>query len=319
MNLSTPETDASAPRGAKAPPASAAVDVGWQWRAWLRRAWYVWLAVIVVYAGTGVELFRNWGEDPNYSHGFLMPAAILFFLWYKRDLFRRLPVQPSRWGLALIIYSQVQFLLGYLGAEFFLQRTSFLFLMAGLVVFLWGWAHLRSSGFEFALALLAIPLPEVIFNQIAFPLQLIASQWAAAILQFTGIPVFREGNVLQLPYRVLDVAEACSGIRSLFSLVALAMIVAYFLPIRRWLRVVFVLSSIPIAIIANAIRVAATGLLGHYVGQEFATGFFHEFSGWVIFVVAFALLLLEAVLLQRWSGAEQGLALGKPLPRTEAG
>lgn len=303
MGVSTSQIGAltGAARSAEPPAARGAAGAALDWRGWMRRGWYVWAAILAVYATTGVGLIGNWGDDPNYSHGFLMPFAILFFLWYKRDLFRRLPRRPSRVGLALIIYSQAQFLVGYLGAEFFLQRTSFLFLMAGIIVFLWGWAHLRATGFEFALALLAIPLPEIIFNQIAFPLQLIASQWAAAILQFTGIPVFRAGNVLQLPYRALDVAEACSGIRSLFSLIALALIVAYFLPLGRWMKTIFVLSSVPIALIANAIRIAATGLLGQYVGQEFATGFFHEFSGWVIFLVAFALLLAESALMQRFS------------------
>ncbi|MGH9476781.1 MAG: exosortase [Terriglobales bacterium] len=268
---------------------------------WLRTSWYVLAALLLVYAGTTWRLIENWQIDPNYSHGFVIPFAIAFFLWIERRRLAALPVKPSRLGLLLIVYSQLQYLLGYLGAELFLQRTSFLFLAAGAVLLLWGWMHLRAVSFEFLLALLAIPLPALVFNQIAFPLQLIASRWAAALLTLTGVPVFRQGNVLQLPFRALDVAEACSGIRSLFSLFALALMVAYFLPLRRWLKWAFVLSAVPIALVANAIRIAATGLLGQYVGQEYATGFFHEFSGWVIFVIAFALLLAESVLLTRWA------------------
>lgn len=267
----------------------------------MREAWFVGVALALVYAGVGVKLIDQWGMDPNYSHGFLIPFAIAFFLWHKRQRLAALPRQPALLGVALIVYSQAQYLLGVLGAELFLQRTSFLFLAAGVVALLWGWAHLRAVSFEFVLALVAIPLPAIVFNEIAFPLQLIASQWAAALLTLTGVPVFRQGNVLQLPFRALDVAEACSGIRSLFSLLALALMVAYFLPVRRWVKWVFVFSAVPIALVANAIRIAVTGLLGQYVGQEYATGFFHEFSGWVIFLIAFVLLLGEAALLQRWS------------------
>ncbi|MGH9486273.1 MAG: exosortase [Terriglobales bacterium] len=256
-------------------------------------------ALVLVYAGTAVKLVQDWSTNPNYSHGFLIPFAIAFFLWQERDRLARLPRRPSRLGLVLVVYSQAQYLLGVLGAERFLQATSFLFLAAGIIMLLWGWAHLKVVSFEFLLALVAIPLPAIIFNEIAFPLQLIASRWAAALLNFCGVPVFRSGNILQLPFRALDVAEACSGIRSLFSLLALALMVAYFLPLRRWGKTLFVLSAVPIAIVANAIRIAATGLLGQYVGQEYATGFFHEFSGWVIFVLAFGLLLFEAALLQR--------------------
>ncbi|MGH9471626.1 MAG: exosortase [Terriglobales bacterium] len=286
-------------------------------RGWLRRllrlreAWFAAVALVLVYASVAVKLIDQWSYDPNYSHGFLIPFAIVFFLWHKRARLAALPTRPAKLGVALIVYSQAQYLLGILGAELFLQRTSFLFLAAGVVALLWGWAHLRAVSFEFVLALVAIPLPAILFNEVAFPLQLIASQWAAVLLTLTGVPVFRQGNVLQLPFRALDVAEACSGIRSLFSLFALALMVAYFLPVRRWVKWAFVFSAVPIALIANAIRIAVTGLLGQYVGQEYATGFFHEFSGWVIFLIAFILLLGEAALVQRWSK--------RPLPAAREG
>lgn len=258
-------------------------------------------ALAAVYVPVLVGLYQDWGHNPNYSHGFIIPFAVGFFVWQQRAELRALPRRPTQWGLILALFSQAQYLVGYLGAEYFLQRTSLLLLLAGIILYVWGWAHLRVHLFSLTLLFLAIPLPDLIFNAIAFPLQLLASAWAAALLNLCAIPVFREGNILVLPQRTLDVAEACSGIRSLFSLLALGMMVAYFVPARWWVRVALVLSAVPIALATNAGRIAATGLLGHFFGPQYSEGFFHEFSGWVIFVLAFLIMLAEASLISRWA------------------
>ncbi len=256
----------------------------------------------LVYAPVLAGLVHDWETNPNYSHGFIIPFAVAFFVWQQRDRLRATPAKPSHWGLALAVAAEAQYLIGFLGAEYFLQRTSLLLLIAGAIVYLYGWRHLRMQLFSLALLFLAIPLPMIIFNAIAFPLQLLASSWAAALLVRFGIPVFREGNILVLPQRTLDVAEACSGIRSLFSLLALAMMVAYFVPTRFWVKLGLVASAVPLALAANAFRIAATGLIGRWFGPEYSEGFFHLFSGWLIFVFAFCGLLLEAGLLSRWLG-----------------
>ena len=181
-------------------------------------------------------------------------------------------------------------MIGVLGAELFLSRTSLIFLLAGMVVQFLGWAHLRAMAFPVAFLFLMIPVPAILFNQIAFPLQLLASQFAASFLQFAGVPTLRQGNVIQLPVMTLEVVEACSGIRSLVTLLTLAIIYGYLLESSIWKRVLLALSSIPIAVLANALRIVGTGLLGEYWGPEKAQGFFHSFSGWVIFVVALLLL-----------------------------
>ena len=272
-------------------------------RAWLPLAYVIGLgALALVYAPVLVSLVHDWATNPNYSHGFLMPFAVAFFIWQQREQLRALPVRPSAWGAVLAVASQAIYLVGFLGAEYFLQRTSLLLLLAGGIVFLYGWKHLQVHLFSLALLFLAIPLPEIIFNAIAFPLQLLASAWAAALLGLFSIPVFREGNVLVLPQRTLDVAQACSGIRSLFSLVALAMIVAYFIPARFWVRLGLVLSAVPIALATNAFRIAATGVLGKWFGAAASEGFFHAFSGWLIFLLAFVAMLGEAALLSHWLG-----------------
>lgn len=266
------------------------------------------VALAAVYAPVVWSLFYDWQHNPNYSHGFIIPFAVAFFVWQQRAELKALPRKPTQWGLVLAIYSQVQYMIGYLGAEFFLQRTSLLLLAAGIILYIWGWSHLRVHLFSLVLLLLAIPLPDLIFNAIAFPLQLLASAWAAALLNLCSIPVFREGNILVLPQRTLDVAEACSGIRSLFSLLALAMMVAYFVPARWWVRLGLVLSAVPIALATNAGRIAATGLAGRYLGPQYSEGFFHLFSGWLIFIVAFVIMLIEASLLSRWARRRKGVA-----------
>lgn len=269
------------------------------------------LALGLVYVPVLIGLGYDWSTNPNYSHGFIIPFAVAFFVWQQRDRLKAMPARPSSWGLALAVVSQAIYLIGFLGAEFFLQRTSLLLFAAAVIVYLWGWQHLRVHLFSLTLLLLAIPLPALIFNAIAFPLQLLASAWAAGLLGLFRIPVFREGNILVLPQRTLDVAEACSGIRSLFSLIALAMMVAYFVPARFWVRLALVVSAVPIALCTNAGRIAATGLIGRWFGAQYSEGFFHAFSGWLIFVFAFAALLLEAQLMARWLGTPRSGA-GRP-------
>ncbi len=144
-----------------------------------------------------------------------------------------------------------------------------------------------------------IPLPAIIFNQIAFPLQLFASRVGEFAIASAGIPVLREGNVLVLANTSLEVAEACSGIRSLVSLITLGIVFGYFTDRRGWVRTAIVASTIPVAIVANGARVAGTGMLAHWWGPDAAQGFFHEFSGWVVFIVAFAMILgIQRVILR---------------------
>ena len=246
----------------------------------------------VLYAGTWSSLVRQWTSDDNYSHGFFVVPLALYFAWERRAALAAAPPAPSLGGLGVVVLSLLVWVAGTLGAELFLTRVSMIGVLAGTIWFLWGWPHLRILAFPVLFLLLMIPLPSIIFNQIAFPLQLVASQAGEAVISAAGIPVLREGNVLQLPARTLEVAEACSGIRSLVSLLMLAIVLGYFTDPRPGGRVLIALASIPIAILANAARVAGTGLAAQWVSPAAADGFFHTFSGWLVFVVAFAGLLL---------------------------
>jgi exosortase len=260
--------------------------------------------IAALYGPTLLNLFEDWLHNPDYSHGLFIPPIAAAYVWQKRHIFRSLPTKPANSGLLVALFSQGIFIVGYLGADLFLERTSFLFLIAGIILYLSGWRTLWHASFVLLLLLLAIPLPRVVFNSVAGPLQLVASSLAERLLDILGVPVFREGNLLHLSTQTLNVTEACSGIRSLATLVTGGVVVAYFLPARWWVRTVFVLSSIPIALGVNALRVAGTGILGQVWGEKWASGFLHLFSGWVVFVFACCLLLGEHRLLQRWFGSD---------------
>jgi exosortase len=268
------------------------------------------VAIVALYWGTLSSLVRHWASDDDFSHGFFVVPLAAYFLWERRDAFRRAPVQPSIWGALILVGSLLVFVAGRFGAELFLTRVSLIGVVAGTLLFLCGWRYLRIAAFPLAFLLLMIPLPAIIFNQITFPLQGIAARAGEAVIAAAGVPVLREGNILHVPGRALEVAEACSGIRSLMSLLMLAVVLGYFTEKRTGGRVLIALASVPIAIVANAGRVAGTGLAAYWVSPAAADGFFHTFSGWLVFLVAFAGLLIvqrlvEAARLgsERWRDA----------------
>lgn len=246
----------------------------------------------VLYRDVVPELVRAWGTDDNYSHGYLIPPIAAYLVWERRHRFLAAPSRSSVFGLLMVAGSITVLALGVLGVELFLTRISLLGVLGGALLFLFGWARLRVVAFPLAFLILMIPLPAIIFNQIAFPLQLIASQFGEGVIRAVNIPVLREGNVLVLANITLEVAEACSGIRSLISLLTLAIVFGYIGDSRNWARVLIAASSIPVAVIANGARVAGTGVAAHYYGAAAAEGFFHEFSGWLVFIAAFAMMLL---------------------------
>ena len=250
------------------------------------------VAIVALYWGTLSSLVKHWASDDDFSHGFFVVPLAAYFLWERRDAFRRAPVQPSIWGAFFLAGSLLVFVAGRFGAELFLTRVSIVGVVAGTLLFLCGWRYLRIAAFPLAFLLLMIPLPAIVFNQITFPLQGVAARAGEAVIAVAGVPVLREGNILHVPGRALEVAEACSGIRSLMSLLMLAVVLGYFTEKRTGARVLIALASVPIAIIANAGRVAGTGLAAYWVSPAAADGFFHTFSGWLVFIVAFAGLLI---------------------------
>ena len=261
------------------------------------QAWSYWpyllivLPLLYLYWDIAGNLFRAWWDDPNFSHGFFVPLFSLYVVWIKRDRLRKVAIRPSWFGLVFMAGALCILIVGVLGAELFLSRSSLIFLISGMVIYFLGWQYLRALLFPLLFLFLMIPIPAIIFNQITFPLQILSSKLASNILPIFGVPVLREGNVIQLPAMPLEVAEACSGIRSLMSLGTLAIIYGYFLDSQVWRRLLLAVCAIPIAVAANAFRVVGTGLMVQYWNPDKALGFFHEFSGWVIFMVAVCLLV----------------------------
>ena len=254
-------------------------------------------AFALLYREVVPKLVHDWATDDNSSHGFLIVPIALYLVWERRARVAAATAKPSVLGLLVVLASVIVLAAGLLGAELFFTRLSILGVIAGTIAFLFGWRHLRILAFPVAFLLLMIPIPAIIFNQIAFPLQLLASRFGEFALVAFGVPVLREGNIITLANTSLEVAEACSGIRSLISLLTLAIVYGYFIDPRVWARIALALASIPIAIVANGVRVAGTGLAAHYRGPEAAEGFFHTFSGWLIFLVAFVLLFVVQRLL----------------------
>jgi exosortase len=257
------------------------------------------LGFAFLYRHVGVKLVHDWWTDDNYSHGFLIVPIAAYFAWERRHRFAAVANRGSWLGLLVVIGSIMVLVAGVLGAELFLTRISMVGTLVGSVLFLCGWQRLRVLAFPLAFLLLMIPIPAIIFNQIAFPLQLLASRVGEFTLSSADIPVLREGNVLILANTSLEVAEACSGIRSLVSLLTLGIIFGYVTDKRSWVRVFIALSTIPVAIVANGARVAGTGIAAHRFGPEAAQGFLHEFSGLMVFVVAFLMMMaLQRVLIR---------------------
>lgn len=258
-------------------------------------------AVCLVFWQVFVRLVDAWIVDGNYSHGFLIIPLALYFVWERRHRLRAAPVQSSWLGLIAIAGGILILLAGLWGSELFLSRIALLPVIAGIVLYLFGWAYLKILWFPIAFLFLMIPIPAIIFNQIAFPLQLLASKFGEWAISVFGIPVLREGNVLVLANVSLEVAEACSGIRSLVSLITLGLVYGYFMDTRLWVRTLIVIAAIPVAIVANGARVAGTGMAAHWIGPEAAEGFLHEFSGWIVFIFAFVMILFIQKLIKRFA------------------
>ncbi len=268
---------------------------------WTRLAWFGAL-ILACYLPILKSLVSQWISNDDMSHGFFVPLVVGFIVWRKRaDLMATKP-QPSLWGLALIFWGAIQTILGVLGTELFTSRTAFVVTLTGVVWTLGGTPFLRKLAFPLFLLLLMIPIPAVIYNQITFPLQIVASKFAEWALDVLTIPVLREGNILDVAGHNLSVIEACSGIRSLLTLTFLALVYGYFFERHLWVRVALFFSVVPVAIVANGSRVTITGILTA-VKPELAEGFFHEATGLFLFFADFVILVVVHQLLSRLARA----------------
>jgi exosortase len=256
-------------------------------------------ALVLVYAPALYELVQDWAQDDNYSHGFLVPVVSAWLLWQKRESLKTAVHSTDRAGLLLIIVGSLLFVLGNGAAEYFTARVSFVVTLFGLVWYLFGREVVRLVWFELAFLCFMIPIPYVIYFALTFPMQLLASKITAGVLGSIGMDVFRQGNILHLPDgSSLEVAESCSGMRSLMSLLALGALFAYMTQKRLAGKVILFISTVPIAVIANVFRVFITALLATTVSAEVTTEPIHSLMGLSVFVVSFVLMLIVGAILK---------------------
>ncbi|MDG2335579.1 MAG: exosortase/archaeosortase family protein [Myxococcota bacterium] len=259
----------------------------------------------IVYMPILLSMVDHWRIVADYSHGFLIVPLALVFAYEKKYHLMAAKVEGDWWGVALLLIGLGLLAVGQLGSLLAPLRAGYVFSVMGLILLLLGREIFMLLLFPMAFLLLMIPLPQSLVNVVAFPLQLIAAQWAVSLLQAIGIPVLLEGNIIHLAGGDLFVAEACSGLRSLMALLTLGVVFAHFFQRNHLpLQIILVASTIPIAIIVNSLRVAATGLLAHGYGQEAASGFIHEFQGLITFSLAFLLLMGESKLINRFQRAQ---------------
>jgi exosortase len=255
--------------------------------------------LLFVYGPILYYMAEHWNTVADYSHGFLIAPLALYFAWERKPQLKRARIEPSWWGLVPLALSTLTLVVGRLGVELMNMRISFVLALIGIVLLLLGRQVFKILAFPLFFLFLMVPLPQSLVNPIAFPLQLIAADWAVQVLYYLQIPALREGNIIHLPNTTLFVAEACSGLRSLMALITLGVVFAYFFRKSWGERIIIVASAIPIAIIVNALRVTITGILTYHFGEKAADGAIHEFQGLITFGAAFLLLLVLAWTLER--------------------
>lgn len=249
----------------------------------------VWIGSIgLLYGSVLIGLARQWESDPNYSHGWVIAPIALALAWRERDRLRNAARRPSNLGLAVILASLFVFIVGSLGAELFLTRISLIGVLAGTILYVSGWTHLRLLAFPVLFLVFMIPLPAIVFDRIAVSLQLLASSLGEQLLRTAGVAVLRDGNVLRLATVTIHVDEACSGIRSLMTLVSITTLIGYLFEPRWWLRVAVAAAAVPLAVVLNGVRIGVTGLAAIQFGPAAARGPVHDAAGAIVFAIALA-------------------------------
>lgn len=254
-----------------------------------------------VYHSIAHDMVLDWAKDDNYSHGFLVPFIAGYLAFMRKDDLLAAEVRPANAGLGLVALGLMLLFLGWLGTEYFTMRSSMVVILAGAVLYLLGWEIFTILLAPLAYLLLMVPIPYIIYDAAAFPLKLFVTKVSVLSMKALGVVVLQEGNILMFPNITLEVADACSGLRSIMSLLALGAAYAFVFFPRARDRVILILSTLPIAVFTNCLRVIATGILAQYFGSAAAEGFFHEFAGLFVFAGAVVMFVALGAVLKRWS------------------
>lgn len=268
-----------------------------------RRNVYLYIIIFLTffaYLPALYDLVADWYNDPNYSHGFLVPLISIFLIWRRRRELAEVPLSSSRWGLALIIIGMIFFIIGNGASEYFTVRLSLIIVIFGMILYFFGRRFLQICWFPLIFLIFMIPIPYVIYYSVTFPMQLLASKVAAFFLQLLGMTVIRQGNIIHLPQQALEVAEACSGMRSLLALLALGALFAWSYQKKFAAQLIMFLATVPIAVIGNIVRVFITALIVYTSPELKATDEpLHSIMGASVFVIAFILLLITGAILKK--------------------
>lgn len=249
-----------------------------------------------LYSHAIATLIYDWSNNANFSHGFLIPFVAAYMVWHKKETLKTIEVKPSKAGLGVMVFGMVCYLAGNIGSELFVMRSSMIITIAGMVIFLFGFQIFKAVLVPILYLIIMIPLPAIIWNKIAFPLQLLAASLSSDMVHLLGIPVLRDGNILHLANTSLEVVDACSGLRSLTSLLALSGAFAFIAPLGNVKKWILFVSAVPIAVVVNIVRLTITAVLATYIGAEAAQGFLHDMSGILVFAVALALVYLVFII-----------------------
>lgn len=268
------------------------------WQAWLWLAIALGLTTSAFWEGIS-ELIQRWGKQEEYSHGYLLPLLTLYFIWQKKNTILQSEFNPSWWGLGLIVFALIIFIIGEVSALFILTQYALILVLLGLTLSVMGWPACKPVLIPILLLVFAIPLPYFLEASLSANLQLLSSKLGVYFIRWCQIPVYLEGNVIDLGDFKLQVVEACSGLRYLFPLLSLGFICAYLFDAVFWKKVVLVLSTIPITIMMNSFRIGMIGVLVDNWGIAMAEGFLHDFEGWIVFMACFGVLFIEMAILSR--------------------
>jgi len=252
------------------------------------------------------ELFDTWLHNSNNSHGLLIPFISLFLIYQKKEKLKDTPLSSSKIGGIILIASMAIYIVSYVGALAVVSRIMIVSSLIGLVLYALGNKKFAQIRFPLLLLFLMVPVPDSIYSLVAFPLQLFATKVSTGLIQALGIPAYREGNIVYFLHMQLEVAQACSGLRSMMAFIVLGVIFAHMMTnANRIRRALLLMSTVPFALCVNIIRVTSTGILAHQYGDSVAKGFLHEFSGLFVFTLGFMLLAAEYLLLKKGSGKTQ--------------